>query len=138
MGSGERLSSDKTFVTFQPSGFFMLTRGIMSVLSSLFFFCLGSGAVETQPSAIRKPTSGRHVKLLTFLVLLNIEATKQHNGLSSVDAAIDLVGRFNVGTVLLIQYFEEALRVGGLVNTHSSQMRMTPPQPPKRSLRQPK
>lgn len=41
-------------------------------------------------------------KTQTFLILLNIEATKQHNSLSSVDATIDLVGRFDVGTVLLV------------------------------------
>lgn len=37
----------------------------------------------------------------TFLVLLNIEATKQHDSLSSVDAAIDLVRGFDVGAMQL-------------------------------------
>jgi hypothetical protein len=61
----------------QPSGFFMLTRGMMSVLSSLFFFCLGSGADYTS----RQQTCPEHhdynsEKTQTFLVLLNVEATK--------------------------------------------------------------
>lgn len=35
----------------------------------------------------------------TLLVLLNVEATEQHDGLSSVDATKDLVGRLNARTV---------------------------------------
>lgn len=53
------VGSEKELPHFQPSGFFMLTRGMMSVLSSLFFFCLGSGAVGTQESAIEKTNIGR-------------------------------------------------------------------------------
>lgn len=92
----------ESFLSFQPSGFFMLTRGMMSVLSSLFFFCLGSGAGTCLVSDEIK-TLGR-TSTQTFLVLLNVEAAKQHDGLGSVDATEDLVGRFDVGTVAIDEY----------------------------------
>lgn len=76
----------------------MLTRGMMSVLSSLFFFCLGSGAGTYHVSDAVQISE--YTPTQTFLVLLNVESAKQHNGLSSVDATVDLVGRFDVGTLL--------------------------------------
>ena len=104
-------------MSFQPSGFFMLTRGMMSVLSSLFFFCLGSGASTCRISDEIK-TLGR-TSTQTFLVLLNIEAAEQHDGLGSVDATEDLVGRFDVGTLYLISLWfqDQSIRCKNLLVT---------------------
>ena len=71
----------------------------MSVLSSLFFFCLGSGASTCRVSG--KIISSENMATQTFLVLLNVEAAEQHDGLGSVDATVDFVWRLDVGTVRL-------------------------------------
>ena len=49
----------------------------------------------------------------TFLVLLNVEAAEQHDGLGSVDATVDLVGRFDVGTITFDQYLFVSTSVFG-------------------------
>lgn len=68
--------------------------GKISVLSSLFFFCLGSGAaillVEGRRSAVWQT--------LTLFVFLDVEAAKEHNGLFSVKTPVDGIRRIDTWT----------------------------------------
>lgn len=60
---------------------------------------LGLGGFRKSTSAIAKQQ--RAGLTLTLLVLLNVEATEQHNSLGSEDAAVDLVWRVDARTVHL-------------------------------------
>ncbi len=66
----------------------------MSVFSSRFFFVLGSGARCFQLNVFA--TELRRQSISTFLVLLHVEASQQHDCFLAVYATIGRIWRINV------------------------------------------